>query len=184
MSCAAWGAQKVRPDRRTRIFPLPPPEPDWTAPTGMVESVKLMNEYLELYPTDMDAWRELAELYLEMGHVEAAKTALEECVMLSPINYVSHTLLADALYTLGDFGTARKYYAQSLELNGAATNARAALGMVLCTTAINSKPKATAEEKVTNTLHDRPSFFSPPCGTALGGIGGARVVPRERMAHV
>ena len=132
----------------------------------MAESIRLLNEYLGLYPTDIDGWRELGEWYLEAGHVEAAKTALEECVMLAPINYVTHTMLADTLYTLGDFATARKYYAQSLELNGSKTNARAALGMVLCTTAINSKRNSTADEKVcsNSSLHSLlvPSSPIPP----------------------
>ena len=137
----------------------------------MAESIRLLNEYLGLYPTDIDGWRELGEWYLEAGHVEAAKTALEECVMLAPINYVTHTMLADTLYTLGDFATARKYYAQSLELNGSKTNARAALGMVLCTTAINSKRNSTADEKVcsNSSLHSLlvPSSPNPPPSSAL-----------------
>jgi len=121
------------------------------SPEAIASSVGLLNEYLELYPTDVESWRELAELYLENGHVEAAKFALEEVLMLSPVNYVNHTMLADTLYTLGDHATARKYYAQSLELNGTPTNARASMGMILCTTALNGKRGASTEEKSTNT---------------------------------
>uniref|UniRef100_A0A7S0W6L3 ER membrane protein complex subunit 2 n=1 Tax=Hemiselmis tepida TaxID=464990 RepID=A0A7S0W6L3_9CRYP len=120
------------------------------SPEALATAVGYLNEYLELYPTDVESWRELSEAYLEQGHVEAAKFALEECLMLSPVNYINHTMLADTLYTLGDHATARKYYAQSLELNNTPTNARAALGMVLCTTAINGKRGATQEEKTNN----------------------------------
>lgn len=78
-------------------------------PEGMNDAIKALNEYLLLFPTDVEAWREMADIYLSLQQIEQAKFALEEVVMLSPINYVSHLKLAEALYTLGDFSTARKY---------------------------------------------------------------------------
>lgn len=53
-------------------------------------------------------------------------------VRSQPVNYLTHLKLADVLYSLDDVPLARKYYAQSLELNREA-NPRAAIGMVLCT---------------------------------------------------
>ena len=76
---------------------------------GMNEAIKSLNEYLLLFPTDVEAWREMADIYLDLQQVDQAKFALEEVVMLSPINYVSHLKLAEALYTLGDYSTARKF---------------------------------------------------------------------------
>jgi cytochrome c-type biogenesis protein CcmH/NrfG len=78
------------------------------SPEAMNEAIKALNEYLLLFPTDADAWREMADIYLDLQQIEQAKFALEEVVMLSPINYVSHLKLAEALYTLGDHSTARK----------------------------------------------------------------------------
>ena len=52
----------------------------------------------------------------------------------------AHLKLADVLYSLDDMPLARKYYAQSLELNDT-SNPRAALGMVMCTASINAKGK-------------------------------------------
>jgi Tfp pilus assembly protein PilF len=109
-------------------------------------AISQMNEYLTIFPTDVDAWRELGDMYLEVQNVESAKFAFEEVLMLSPINYVSHTILADCCYTLGDFSTARKYYSQSLELKPTG-NVRASLGLILCTTAINSQRSSKAEDK-------------------------------------
>jgi hypothetical protein len=56
---------------------------------------------------------------------------------LQPVNYLTHLKLADVLYSLDDMPLARKYYAQSLELNRD-NNPRAALGMVLCTSGTGS----------------------------------------------
>jgi tetratricopeptide (TPR) repeat protein len=115
-----------------------------------------MNEYLAVFPTDVDAWRELGDMNLEIQNIEAAKFAFEEVLMLSPINHVSHTTLADCFYTLGDFVTARKYFSQSLELKPTG-NARAALGLILCTTAINSSRSSKAEDKASTF-----TFYMPP----------------------
>ena len=116
---------------------------------GLTQAVKCMNEYLELYPTDIDAWREMADMYLDLQQVEQAKFALEELVLLTPLNYLTHLKLAEALYTLGDYSAARKYYSQSLELNPD-QNARAAFGLVLCTTAIEKSRGSKADDKVLN----------------------------------
>lgn len=111
---------------------------------GTEEDMRLaimsLNEYLNIYPTDGDGWKELAEMYLEQQQLESARKALEEVVMLQPVSYLPHLKLAEVLYSLDKYALARKYYAQSLELNPH-KNPRASLGMLLCTTAIES-PKS------------------------------------------
>ena len=77
-------------------------------PEAFSEAIKSFNEYLELYPADVETWKEMADMLLELQQVEQAKFALEEVVLLSPINYISHLKLAEALYTLGDYINARK----------------------------------------------------------------------------
>mmetsp|Transcript_21003 Transcript_21003/g.32918 ORF Transcript_21003/g.32918 Transcript_21003/m.32918 type:complete len:311 (+) Transcript_21003:52-984(+) len=118
-------------------------------PEGTNEAIKALNEYLGIYPTDVEAWKELADIYLENQQLENARKALEDVVMLQPISYVNHLKLAEVLYTLDDYALARKYYAQSLELNPE-KNPRAAFGMVLCTTAIQA-PKGKSAGKVDAT---------------------------------
>lgn len=113
-------------------------------PQDMAGAARSMNEYLDMFPQDHEAWKELADIYLEQQQLEHAKKALEEAVMLQPVNYVTHLKLADVLYSLDDVNLARKYYAQSLELNRE-SNPRAAVGMVLCTTAINAKTKGKSD---------------------------------------
>ena len=110
------------------------------APQDVAAAIRLMNEYLDMFPQDHDAWKELADMYLEQQQLENAKRALEEWVMLQPVNFQAHLKLADVLYSLDDMPLARKYYAQSLELNDT-SNPRAALGMVMCTASINAKGK-------------------------------------------
>ncbi|EKX33545.1 hypothetical protein GUITHDRAFT_166438 [Guillardia theta CCMP2712] len=99
-------------------------------------SGRQLNAYLEMYPTDAEAWKELADVYLEMQQLENARKALEEVLILAPMSYLSHLKLAEVLYTLEEHHLARSYYAQSLELKSSLSmdNSRAALGMILCTT--------------------------------------------------
>ena len=117
---------------------------------GQKAATIALNEYLDLYPTDADGWRELADMYLEQQHIEHARKALEEVVMLTPVNYLAHLKLADTLYTLEDYPTARKYYAQSLELN-AERNARASIGLVLTSAAIDTPKGKAGKGDATNT---------------------------------
>mmetsp|Transcript_67161 Transcript_67161/g.160199 ORF Transcript_67161/g.160199 Transcript_67161/m.160199 type:complete len:195 (-) Transcript_67161:115-699(-) len=119
-------------------------------PEGLKEATVALNQYLDMYPTDADGWREMADMYLEQQHVEHARKALEEVVMLTPVNYMAHLKLADALYTLEDYTTARKYYAQSLELNPE-RNPRASIGLILTTTATDAPKGKAGKGDSTNT---------------------------------
>jgi len=113
-------------------------------PQDMAGAARSMNDYLDMFPQDHEAWKEMADIYLEQQQLEHAKKALEEVIMLQPVNYANHLKLAEVLYSLDEVVLARKYYAQSLELNRE-SNPRAAVGMVLCTTAINAKSKGKSD---------------------------------------
>mmetsp|Transcript_5027 Transcript_5027/g.12061 ORF Transcript_5027/g.12061 Transcript_5027/m.12061 type:complete len:135 (+) Transcript_5027:520-924(+) len=100
--------------------------------------------------TDVEAWQELADLYLSEMQLEHAKFCYEELILHAPQNYIYHLKYAEILYTLGDFVTARKYFAQSLELNKDG-NLRALFGLNMCTVAVASNPRSKSEDKINNT---------------------------------
>lgn len=150
-------------------------------PEGLRDAVAAINEYLTLYPTDADAWREMADVFLEQQHLEHARKALEEVVMLAPANYISHLRLADALYTLEEYPTARKYYAQSLELNPE-KNPRAAIGMVLTTAALDApKGKAGKGDETNSALYriSRDAILTQ-YDRVPSGAPGAKIAPLVR----
>jgi tetratricopeptide (TPR) repeat protein len=49
--------------------------------------MELLNEYLEIFQTDVEAWDELADLYFAEGLLEQAAYCREECIVLRPTNW-------------------------------------------------------------------------------------------------
>lgn len=106
---------------------------------GSVEdAIGELNKYTKAFPSDQEAYQELAELYLSIGKVEMAKFCLEELLMFSPENYLYHLQYAEVLFALSSHNKdnnyiilARQYYCQSLELNPD-NNLRALYGLILC----------------------------------------------------
>ncbi|KAL6073887.1 ER membrane complex subunit 2 [Balamuthia mandrillaris] len=102
------------------------------------QAIKELNDYLKVFMADTDAWQELGDLYLDQQQYEYAAFCYEELILADPFNYHFHNRYAEILFTLGDHVTARKYFAQSLELNNE-NNARAMFGLCICSKAIDSK---------------------------------------------
>lgn len=93
-----------------------------------------LNQYLEVFQTDEQAWQELFDLYVAQRKFELAKFAAEELITSAPENYLYHLQYADVLYSLGgraNVELASVYYSQSLELNMGGKNLRALYGTVL-----------------------------------------------------
>lgn len=59
------------------------------------QAVKLFGKVLEIIPQHVDARRNLAMAYLEMGNHQQAKILLEECLKLDPANTWSFVLLGN-----------------------------------------------------------------------------------------
>jgi len=98
------------------------------------KAIEELAKYLNIYPSDESGWQELTQLYISQQKFELAKFCIEELILLVPENYLYHLQYAEVLYTAGskpDFETARKYFAQSLELKPD-DNLRALYGLVMC----------------------------------------------------
>ena len=101
--------------------------------------------------------------YLSMSKYDAAAFCLEECALHDPMNHILHCRLGEVYYTLGIeyFATARKYFAQSLEIKPKG-NARALHGLAGCCHAMAcSADKMSREQsgrpEVTAALHEHAS---------------------------
>ncbi|KAF0974347.1 hypothetical protein FDP41_006379 [Naegleria fowleri] len=110
----------------------------------LAESVQALNKYLQIYQNDLEAYEELADIYLTLGDYKSALFCIEEMILSSPENYIFHLKYADILYTIGDFRNARKYYSQSLNINSE-NNTRALFGLYLTCKALGSGEKLNRE---------------------------------------
>lgn len=121
-------------------------------------AIQKLNAYLKMFQSDHAAWQELAELYLAISKYEAAAFCYEECLLANPTNHIFHCRLAEIYYTMGPkyLRTARKYFAQSLNLKK--NNSRALHGLAACCSAISvAAPDKKVRQDVTSALHEYAS---------------------------
>ncbi|XP_062218070.1 uncharacterized protein LOC133918285 [Phragmites australis] len=115
----------------------------------MSSAVDYLNEYLELFMADHDAWRELAETYVSLQLYKQAAFCYEELILAQPTIPLYHIAYAEVLYTMGgleNLQTAKKYYASTIQLTGG-KNTRALFGVCLCSAAINQLTKGRNKEE-------------------------------------
>lgn len=131
------------------------------------KAIEELNDYLTIFMADTTAWQELGDLYLDEQKYEYAAFCYEELLLAEPLNHHYHNRYAEILYTLGDYLTARKYFAHSLELNQD-NNSRALFGLALTCKAIGSKkggnkPKDNSELSAfaANQLRNKYSADAP-----------------------
>lgn len=121
------------------------------ARSGPIEAIKRLNEYLENYAADQEAWAELAELYLELSMYKQGAFCLEELVLAAPHEQKRHLRYAEVLYTMGgaeNVLAAKRYFAAAVELGGG-HGARALYGLAACAQALRgagNKHARSAEE--------------------------------------
>lgn len=116
-----------------------------------VEAIRELNEYLEQFVGDQEAWHELAELYINEHDYAKAAFCLEELMMTNPHNHLYCQQYAEVKYTQGgleNLELSRKYFAQALKLNN--RNMRALFGLYMSASHIASNPKASAKMKKDN----------------------------------
>ena len=92
------------------------------------EARELLNDYLERNGSDAGAWMELSDSCAALGDWAGAAHALEEVVLVSPLDSNIHCKLAEYYVTMGDYVKGRKHFCQSLELNS--KNLRAVYGLM------------------------------------------------------
>ncbi|XP_038666290.1 ER membrane protein complex subunit 2 isoform X2 [Scyliorhinus canicula] len=115
------------------------------------EAIRELNEYLEQFVGDQEAWHELAELYINEHDYGKAAFCLEELMMTNPHNHLYCQHYAEVKYTQGGLESleiSRKYFSQALKLNN--RNMRALFGLYMSASHIASNPKANAKMKKDN----------------------------------
>ncbi|XP_026759676.1 ER membrane protein complex subunit 2-A-like [Galleria mellonella] len=98
------------------------------------QAIEDLVDYLKKFISDVEAWQELCELYLQMQDYSRAAYCAEELILHQPHNHLMHQRLADIRYTMGgieNMELAKSYYCQALKLNP--DNMRALLGLFLTT---------------------------------------------------
>ncbi|KAM3956286.1 ER membrane protein complex subunit 2 [Aphomia sociella] len=101
----------------------------------ITEAIKELVDYLKKFMSDVEAWQELCELYLQVQDYSRAAYCAEELILHQPHNHLMQQRLADIRYTMGgteNMELAKSYYCQALKLNP--DNMRALLGLFLVTT--------------------------------------------------
>lgn len=123
-------------------------------------AIERLNQYIEVFMADPDAWRELAEIYVSLQMYKQAAFCFEELILSQPMVPLFHLAYADVLYTLGgleNIQTAKRYYASTIDLTGG-KNVRALLGICLCASAITQLSKGrNKEDKDGSELHSLAS---------------------------
>uniref|UniRef100_A0A8C5MN32 ER membrane protein complex subunit 2 n=1 Tax=Leptobrachium leishanense TaxID=445787 RepID=A0A8C5MN32_9ANUR len=118
------------------------------------EAIRELNEYLEQFVGDQEAWHELAELYInELDYAKAA-FCLEELILTNPHNHFYYQQFAEVKYTQGgleNLELSRKYFSQALKLNN--QSMRALFGLYISSIHIASNPKASAKIKKDNVKY-------------------------------
>ena len=100
-------------------------------------AVELLCELLQSAPTDVDAWAELAALYLRQGRFSDAADCYEKLILLSPQSYLHHLNFAECLLSAagsaatGMVSSALDHFSLSLSLRPD-HNARALFGVISC----------------------------------------------------
>ncbi|XP_041968058.1 ER membrane protein complex subunit 2-like [Aricia agestis] len=114
----------------------------------IAETIKELVDYLKKFMSDMEAWQELSELYLQTQDYSKAAFCTEELILHQPHNHLFHQRLADIRYTMGgleNMEMAKTYYCQALKLNP--DNMRALLGLFLTTNNLLNGHKTGGKRK-------------------------------------
>ncbi|KAI1391174.1 tetratricopeptide [Hypoxylon trugodes] len=87
------------------------------------DSVSALISFLDISPTDAEAWAELADLYFSQGLYSQAVFALEEVLILQPNAWNIHARLGEVLFVAGkssdnasQLSSALKRFSRSVEL--------------------------------------------------------------------
>lgn len=106
-----------------------------------LEAIKELNEFLNVFMSDTEAWLELADLYIKNNEYGRAGFCLEELLLTNPHHYLYHLKYAEICYSIGSerIELARKHYATAVKLNP--SSLRALYGFYLSCQWIGPKSK-------------------------------------------
>lgn len=112
--------------------------------------------YLELYPNEANALRELSKLYYELNNLDKAIYYAESEALMNNDFYVLHNRLGELYYQKKDYSKSVCAYSYSLLMNPTNNNVRAAYGLRLAAgkvlAAHRSGAKKIADETDVKTL--------------------------------
>jgi len=113
------------------------------------KAIGMLKKYLDVFMTDVEAWEELASLYLSMQMTKQAAFCYEEAILIQPQNPTNHLKYADLLYVLSNASTlhllhqAIGYYSVVLDLTNG-TSVHAKYGVLSCCDAIKSQGRGAS----------------------------------------
>ena len=99
-------------------------------PKDPSKALNRLTAYLDTFYSDPEAWMELADMYTAQQSYQRALFAIEECLLMQPINPFYVLKYAETQYTAGDIHEAYKSYLRVVELQD--SFARAWLGLKMC----------------------------------------------------
>merc|ERR1719499_1793456 len=106
----------------------------------MTEAIQHMNNYLEVFSTDPEAWHELAEMYIDVGSFQRAVFCYEELLLTHKHSLYHILTYAELLFSSGDFQMSRKYFSLACYLDG--SDLRALWGLLMVNQALAEKDKS------------------------------------------
>ncbi|KAJ3183551.1 ER membrane complex subunit 2 [Irineochytrium annulatum] len=101
------------------------------------KAIASLVELVDTAAQDVEAWTELARMYLCENMYQQAAFCMEELMLLKPYNHLLQIRYADLMKTMGRDELAVKYYCSALEI--APDHIRALYGLRLVTTALITK---------------------------------------------
>lgn len=99
-------------------------------PKDPSKALDRLTTYLDTFYSDPEAWMELADIYTQQQSYQRALFAIEECLLMQPINPFFVLKYAETQYTSGDIHEAYKSYLRVVELQDSFP--RAWLGLKMC----------------------------------------------------
>ncbi|MDP2438312.1 MAG: hypothetical protein Q8P67_21410 [archaeon] len=126
-------------------------------------AIEALTRYLGSFMADVEAWKELASLYLGACRFRQAAFCLEEVLLCQPENFHFFTLYADALFSQGSAASlllARDYYLHALNVARGQQNLRAALGLLFSCRALDAAlAKAPAKTSALSSRADNQALL-------------------------
>ena len=95
--------------------------------------LECLNEYLDVYMDDVEAWEHAGKIYSSLFMHEQAIFCFEECLCSSPSNYHNHRRVAEQLYALSGIDNLKRasmYYAAAIDMSTGA-DVRSLYGCIL-----------------------------------------------------
>uniref|UniRef100_A0A7E4WB15 ER membrane protein complex subunit 2 n=1 Tax=Panagrellus redivivus TaxID=6233 RepID=A0A7E4WB15_PANRE len=117
-----------------------------------LEAIRELNEYLEIFINDTEAWIELSELYLKEADYARAAFAFEDVLLSTPHSSLNLRRIAEIRYAQGgqdNLELAKAYYDKAIQLNPDDT--RSLFGVVLVCNQLANKASPAKKKELIQT---------------------------------